>query len=103
MVIHVISTSVLTSPPYFTNYDSTYLQNFAIKMLEYHSGSELKLEMWHQRGTHAEKYFERKNTIGWSAAGQLQMDQSPAANCLKFCFCLQCTSGMFTSATFLTV
>ncbi len=28
--------------------------------------------------THAKKYFKRKNTISWSEAGQLQMDQSPA-------------------------
>ncbi len=31
------------------------------------------------------------------------MDQSPAAYCLKFGFCLQCTSGMLTSATVSTV
>ncbi len=42
MVIHVISTSVMTSPPYFTNYDTTYLQHFAVKMQEYGSGSELQ-------------------------------------------------------------
>ncbi len=64
MVIHVISTSVLTSPPYFTNYDSTYLQHFTVKMHEYRSGSELKLAIWCQMRTHAKKYFERKNTIG---------------------------------------
>ncbi len=103
MVIHVISTSVMTSPPYFTNYDSTYLQHFAVKMNEYRSGSELKLAIWHQMRTHAKKYFETKNTIGWSEAGQLQMDQSPVAYCLKFGFCLQSTSSMFTSATFSTV
>ncbi len=38
--------------------------------------------------------FERKNTISWSEAGQLQMGQSPAVYCLMFGFCLQCTSGM---------
>ncbi len=32
MVILIISTSVLTSLPYVTNYDSTYLQHFAVKM-----------------------------------------------------------------------
>ncbi len=76
MVIQLISTSVLTSPPYFTNYDSTYLQHFAVKMHlmhEYCSGSELKLAIWCQMHTHAKKYFERKDTIGWSKAGQLQM------------------------------
>ncbi len=103
MVIHIIFTSVLTSPPYFTNYDSKYfLQHFAVKMHEYHSGSELKLAIWGQMRTHAKKYFEMKNTFGWSKAGQLQMDQSPAVYCLKFGFCLQCTSDMFTSATFTT-
>ncbi len=103
MVIHVISTSVLTSPPYFTNYDSTYLQHFFNKIHEYRSASELKLAIWCQMPTHAKKYFERKNTIGWSKAGQLQMDRSPAAYCLKFGFCRQCTSGMFMSPTFSTV
>ncbi len=63
MVIHVISTSVLTSPPYVTNYDSTYLQHFAVKMHEYRSGSELKLAIWCQMRMHAKKYFERKNMI----------------------------------------
>ncbi len=63
---------------FFTNYESTYLQLFAIKMHEYRSSSELNLAIWHEIGTHAKKYFERKNTIGWSEAGQLQMDQSPA-------------------------
>ncbi len=64
MVIPVISTSVLTSPPYFTNYDSIYLQHFTVKIDEYCSGSELKLAIWHHMGMHAKKYFERKNTIG---------------------------------------
>ncbi len=64
MVIHVIFTSVWTSLPYFTNYDSTYLQHLAIKMHEYRSGSELKLAIWCQMCTHAKKYFERKNMIG---------------------------------------
>ncbi len=41
MVIHLISTSILTWP-YITNYDLTYLQHFAIIMHEYWSGSELK-------------------------------------------------------------
>ncbi len=72
-------------------------------MHEYRSGSELKLAMWRQMRKHAKKYFERKNTIGWSEADQLQMDRSPTVYCLKFGFCLQCTSGMFTSATFSTV
>ncbi len=103
MVIQLISTSVLTSPPYFTNYDSTYLQHFTVKMHEYHSGSKLKIAIWHQMHTHAKKYFERKNMIGWSEAGQLQMDQSPATYCLNFGFCLQCTSGMFMSVIFSTV
>ncbi len=103
MVIQLISTSVLTSPPYCTNYDSTYLQHFAVKMHEYRWGSELKVAIWHQMCINAKKYFERKNTIGWSEAGQLQMDQSPATFCLKFVFCLQCTSGMFMSSTFSTV
>ncbi len=48
-------------------------------MHEHRSGSELKLAIWHQMHTYTKKYFERKNTIGWSEAGQLQMDQSPAA------------------------
>ncbi len=59
MVIQLISSSVLTSPPYFTNYDSTYLQHFAIKMYEYRSGPELKLAIWRQIRKHAKKYFER--------------------------------------------
>ncbi len=46
---------------------------------------------------------ERRNMIGWSKAGQLQMDQSAAVFCLTFRFFLQFTSGMFTSATFSTV
>ncbi len=103
MVFELISTSVLTSLPYFINYDSTYLQHFAVKMHEYRSGSELKLTIWRQMSMNAKKYLEKKNTIGWSEAGQLQMDQTPVAYCLKFCFCLQCTSGMFMSATFSTV
>ncbi len=72
-------------------------------MHEYRSGSELKLAMWRQMRKHAKKYFERKNTIGWSEADQLQMDRSPTVYCLKFGFCHQSTSGMFTSATFSTV
>ncbi len=36
---------------------------------------------------HAKKYFERKNTIGWNKASQLQIDQSPATHCLMFGFC----------------
>ncbi len=63
MVIQLISTSVLTSPPYFTNYDSTYLQHFTVKMHEYPSGSELKLAIWRQMRMHAKKYFDRKNMI----------------------------------------
>ncbi len=59
MVIQLISTSILTSLPYFSNYDSTYLQHFTVKMYEYHSGSELKLAIWHQMRTHTKKYFER--------------------------------------------
>ncbi len=81
MVIQLISTSVLTSPPYFTNYDSTYLQHFIIKRHESCLGSELKLAIWCQMHTYAKKYFERKNTIGWSETGQLQTDQSPAVYC----------------------
>ncbi len=42
MLIHLISTSILTSPPYITNYDLTYLPHFAIIMHKYPSGSELK-------------------------------------------------------------
>ncbi len=64
MVIQLISTSLLTSLPYFTNYDSTYLQHFAVKVHENRSGSELKLAIWCQMHKHAKKYFERKNTIG---------------------------------------
>ncbi len=86
MVIHVISTSVWTSPPYFTNYDSTYLQRFSIKIHEYRSGSELKLAIWRQMCTNAKKYFEGKNMIGRSEAGQLQMDLSPATYCFEVWF-----------------
>ncbi len=71
MVIQLISTSVLTSPPFFANYDSTYFQHFAVNMHEYCSGSELKFAIWHQMCMYAKKYFERKNTIGWIEAGQL--------------------------------
>ncbi len=99
----LISTSVLTSLSYFTNYDSTYLQHFAFKMYEYHSGSELKPAIWRQMRMYAKKYFERKNTIGWREAGQLQMDQSLATYCWKLGFFLQCTFGIFMSVTFSTV
>ncbi len=54
----------MTFLPYFTNYDSTYLQHFTVKMHEYRSGSELKLAILHQMCMHAKKCFERKNTIG---------------------------------------
>ncbi len=53
--------------------------------------------------TRVNKYFERKNMIGWSEAGQLQMDQSPAVYCLKVGFYLQCSFGMITSSTLSTV
>ncbi len=36
-------------------------------------------------------------------ASQLKMYQSAAMYCLKFGFCLQCTSGMFLDAAFSTV
>ncbi len=63
-------------------------------MHKYRSGSELKIVICHQMPIHAKKYFERKNSIGWNEAGQLQMDQSPATNWLMFGFCLQYTSGI---------
>ncbi len=40
MVIHLISTSILTSLPYITNYDLTYLQHFAVIMHEYRAWVE---------------------------------------------------------------
>ncbi len=42
IVIHLISRSILTSPPYITNYDLTYLQHFVVMMHRYRSGCELK-------------------------------------------------------------
>ncbi len=92
--IQFFCTFVLTSPPYFTSYHSAYLHTFAVKMWEFHSYSELKLPIWCPIPTHVRKSFERRNMIGWGEAGQLQMDQSAALHCLKFGFCLQCTSGM---------
>ncbi len=53
--------------------------------------------------TMARKYFNRSNMIGRDEVEQLQMDQSSAVYCLKFGFCLECSSGMFLDATFSSV
>ncbi len=99
MVIHLISTTILTSPPYIINYDLTYLQHFAVIMQEYRSGSELKPCNMEPDAHTCYEIFWKKEHDWLKQSCQLQMDQSPAVYCLKFGFCLQCTSGMFTLST----
>ncbi len=62
MVIHLISTSILTSPPYITNYDLTYLQHFAVIMHEYLSGSELKPCKYGTRCTRMQRNILKERT-----------------------------------------